>query len=290
MAGAPLGVLIPPSMLFILYGILTETSIGKLFIAGIIPGVLLALLYMLAIFVVCLRKPNMGPKAPPATWQDKKTALFACVDVIVLIIFVLGGLMIGWFTPTEAGAIGTFFALIIALARRKLTWAHIKNSILETAKTVGMIYGILIGAYIFNFFVANTTIPMQLATIVSELAIPPMAIMMIIIVLYIVLGIIMDEAAMFLLTIPIFFPLVMSMGYDAIWFGVLATRMVMIGMITPPLGVSIYVVQGIAPDVPITKIYKGVVPFLISDAVHVALLMVFPVLATFLPGLMAKTA
>jgi C4-dicarboxylate transporter DctM subunit len=287
MAGAPIGILIPPSNLFILYGILTETSIGKLFIGGILPGIILALFYMVTIYTRCRLKPELGPKTAVSSFREKMGSLVKCIDVIILVIIILGGMMMGWFTPTEAGAVGAFCAIIITLGRKQLTWEKFKQAVLETAKTVGMVYGILIGAFIFNYFIANSTIPMYLATIVSELAIPSMFIMIIIIAMYIVLGIIMDEAAMFLLTIPIFFPLVMSMGFDAIWFGIIATRMVMIGMNTPPLGVSLYVISGIAPEIPISTIYKGVIPFLIADIFHVALLMAVPALVLILPGLMS---
>lgn len=286
MAGAPIGILIPPSMLLILYGILTETSIGKLFVAGILPGILLAIFYCIAIYLRVTLKPSMAPAVPKSTWKERLQVLASCIDVIVLIIIILSGLIFGWFTPTEAGAIGAFFAILITLVRRKLTWAGFKDSVIRTAKTIGMVYGILIGAYIFNFFIANSTIPMVLADYVSKLALPPMGVMIIIIAIYIVLGIIMDEAAMFLLTIPIFFPLIISLGFDPIWFGIIATRMVMIGMITPPLGVSIYVVAGVAPDIPIAKIYRGVIPFLIADVCHVALLLGLPAVALILPSMM----
>jgi len=286
MAGAPLGILIPPSMLFILYGILTETSIGKLFVAGVIPGVILALFYAITIYIICTINPKLGPSTPPSSLREKMGALGDSIDVIVLIAFVLGGLIVGWFTPTEAGAVGTFFSLILTLARKKLTWKRFKDAVIETAKTTGMVYGILIGAFIFNYFIANSTIPIVLADWVAALSVPPLLIMLMIIVIYVVLGIIMDEAAMFLLTIPIFFPLVMSLGFNAIWFGILATRMVMIGMNTPPLGVTIYVVSGVAKEIPITTIYRGVLPFLMADVCHVALLLFVPSIALVLPGIM----
>jgi C4-dicarboxylate transporter, DctM subunit len=285
-AGGTLGILIPPSTIMIIYGILTGTSIGSLFIAGIIPGILVATMYMLTIFVLCWRNPNLGPEGPKYSFREKFKALANCGEVMVLVALVLGGLIIGWFTPTEAGAVGAFGAIAISLVRKRLDWPKFKKAIFDTIRTTGMIYGIMIGASIFNSFAAVTTIPFVLADFVSGLNLPPLVIMLIIIIIYILLGTAMDEFAMILLTIPIFFPLITKLGFDAIWFGIVVVRMVEIASISPPVGMSMYAVAGMIPEVPITKIFRGLFPFLISDMLNMGLLLFFPAIALFLPSLM----
>lgn len=287
-AGATMGVLIPPSGALIIYGILTETSIGKLFVAGIIPGVLEAIFYIVVIAVTCYLKPTYGPQAEKSPLKERIKALGTCVEMVLLIIFVLTGLIVGWFTPTEAGAVGAFGAIIMCSLRRRLTWSGFKKAIFDTLKTTGMIYGILIGAFIFNFFVAATTIPYILSDYIGALPLPPMAILIMVLVLYFFLGCFLDVAAMTVLTIPIFFPLVISLGFDAIWFGIVFIRMAEIAMITPPIGMNTFVIAGVAKDMGIEMgtVWRGIIPFVMADFVHVTLLILVPPLSLYLVEVM----
>jgi tripartite ATP-independent transporter DctM subunit len=286
-AGGTIGILIPPSSILIIYGIITETSIGRLFSGGIVPGVLQAIFYMITIYLLCRLKPDYGPRGASFNLREKIAAFASCGEIIALILLVLGGLIIGWFTPTEAGAVGAFGAIIFSMIRRKLDWQKFKQALIETMKTTGMIYCIMIGAFIFNYFIAVTTIPNALADTVSGLSVPPLLIMLLTIVVYLFLGCIMDAGAMILLTIPVFFPLVISLDFNPVWFGIIVTRVVEIGMITPPIGMNVYVIAGVAGDVPISKIFKGIFPFLIADVVHVALLLLIPGIVLFLPSVMS---
>lgn len=285
-AGGSMGVLIPPSGALIIYGILTETSIGRLFAAGLIPGILEAVFYMVTIYILCTWRPSLGPRGPKTTFKEKIVAFGSCGEVIALAILVLTGIVVGWFTPTEAGAVGAFGAIIFALLRKRLNWEKMKTAVLETLKTTGMIYGILIGAFIFNYFLAPTTIPYVIAEFVGGLPFPPMAILGMVLMVFFFLGMFLDVAAMTVLTIPIFFPLIVSLGFNPVWFGILFVRMAEIAMITPPIGMNVYVIAGVAPDVPMHTIFKGIIPFVIADFFHVALLLFVPALALFLPSIM----
>ncbi len=287
-AGGTIGQLIPPSAGLITYGIITETSIGRLFAGGIVPGILEAIFYMVTIYILCRWKPSLGPRGPSFSFREKVASFASCGEIIGLIILVLGGLIVGWFTPTEAGAVGAFGAIFFSLLRRRLNWEKFKHALTETMKTTGMLYGILIGAFIFKYFLAVTTIPFVLADFVGGLPLPPLVIMVLVMLVYIFLGCVMDALTMILLTIPVFFPLVLSLGFDAIWFGIIIVRMVEIGLITPPIGMNVYAISGIAPDVPVTTIFKGVIPFLIADMFHVALLLFVPAVVLFLPGIMMQ--
>ncbi|MBA7658420.1 C4-dicarboxylate TRAP transporter large permease protein DctM [subsurface metagenome] len=287
-AGGTMGQLIPPSAGLITYGIITETSIGRLFAGGLVPGVLEAIFYMATIYILCRWKPSLGPRGPGYSLREKVASFASCGEIIGLILLVLGGIILGWFTPTEAGAIGAFGAIVFSLFRRRLNWEKFKHALVETMKTTGMLYGILIGAFIFKYFLAVTTIPFVLADTVGGLPLPPLVIMVLVMLVYIFLGCVMDALTMILLTIPVFFPLVLSLGFVAIWFGIIIVRMVEIGLITPPIGMNVYAISGIAPDVPVTTIFKGVIPFLIADMFHVALLLFVPAVVLFLPGIMMQ--
>jgi len=285
-AGGTLDILIPPSGLFIIYGIMTEQSIGKLYIAGIVPGIILALMFIFVVYIRVGLNPALAPSAPSTTFREKMAALGECTEILLLCLLVLGGLLIGWFTPTEAGAVGAFGAIVFSLIRRRLSWQGFKDSVIDTMLNTGMIFTILVGALIFNAFLAVTTIPMELAGWVSGLALPPVFIMVIILLMYIILGTFLDELSMILLTLPIFYPVVIRLGFDPIWFGVVVVLVVEMGMISPPVGMTMFVVKGIAPDIPIETIYKGVLPFVIAVVVLMVLLVAFPQLALFLPRLM----
>ncbi|MCA1335857.1 TRAP transporter large permease [Pseudooceanicola marinus] len=284
-AGGTIGSLIPPSGMFIIYGILTETSIGDMFAAGIIPGVLLALMYMTVIWIQCRVNPKAGPAGPRASWADRWQGFKGCGDVIVLFLFVMGGIVGGLFTPTEAGAMGAFGALIISAVRKRLTWARLVDAVYETFKTTGMIFGILFGALVFNAFITVTTIPMQLTGWVAGADLAPLAILLVILAVYFFLGMILDASAMMTLTVPLFFPLVTELGYDAVLFGVLVVRMTEIALITPPVGMNVYVLSGVARDIPLSSIFRGTAPFVLADMIHVTLLIALPILVLWLPSL-----
>ncbi len=284
-AGGTIGSLIPPSGMFIIYGILTETSIGDMFAAGIIPGVRLALFYMAVIAIRCKIAPEAGPAGPRYGWRDRWQGFRRTGDVIVLFSFVMGGIIWGWFTPTEAGAMGAFGALVIAGIRGKLSAKALWDAVYDTLRTTGMIFGILFGALVFNAFVTVTTIPLNLVTWVSAVDLPPLAVLLIILVLYLFLGMILDASAMMTLTVPLFFPLITGLGYDAVLFGVLVVRMTEIALITPPVGMNVYVLSGVARDIPLTTIFRGTTPFVVADLIHVALLLAAPALVLWLPSL-----
>lgn len=284
-AGGTIGSLIPPSGMFIIYGILTETSIGKMFAAGIVPGILLALFYIITIAIWCRIDPNAGPRGPRYSWREKLWSFTHTGEVIVLFALVMGGIVLGWFTPTEAGAIGAFGAIIISAARRRLTWAAARHAIYSTLKTTGMIFGILFGALVFNSFVTASTIPLHIVNFVTESGLPPMAVLLMVLVVYFVLGMVLDASAMMTLTIPLFFPLMMNLGFDAVLFGVLVVRMTEIALITPPVGMNVYVLSGVVKDISLDKIFKGALPFVVADVFHVALLIAFPIIVLWLPGL-----
>ena len=260
-AGGTLGILIPPSGVFIMYGIMTQTSIGRLFMAGLMPGLLAAFMYMIVIFILCRIKPGLGPKGPSSTWKEKFLAFGSCGEIIALVLLVLGGLMVGWFTPAEAGSIGAFGAIVFCLIRKRLTWPKLGTAIVETIKITGMFYGIMMGAVLLQYFMAITTIPNVLGQWVGSLGFSPIIIMIIIIIIYIFLGCFLESSAMVLLTIPIFSPLVTTLGFDLVWFGVIVVRMVEIALLTPPVGMIVFNISQIS-KIPITKIFKGVAPFL----------------------------
>lgn len=206
--------------------------------------------------------------------------------MIALVALVLGGLFIGWFSPTEAGGVGAFGAILFSLIRKRLNWKKFKNACFETLQTTGMIYCILIGAFIFNYFIAVSTLPFKLSAIVGGLDLPPLAVMGIILLVYLVLGCFIDAAAMVLLTIPVFFPLATGLGFHPIWFGIILVRVVEMAMITPPIGINVYVIKGVAGDVPIQTIFRGIVPFLVADVFEIILLLFVPQIILFLPTVM----
>jgi len=285
-AGGTLGILIPPSGIFIIYGILTETSIIKLFVAGIIPGIILSLMFMVMIYIRARLNPTIAPPGLPTSLREKLVATGECAEALLLIAVVLGGLIIGWFTPTEAAAIGASGALVASLIRRRLSWQGFKDSILDTVRNTGMIFLCLIGALILNGFIAVSTIPMELANLVTSFGFPPPVVIGLIIVVYLILGCFIDTMSMILLTIPVFFPLVKGLGYDPIWFGVVVVLVVEMAMITPPVGMNVWVISGIAKNVPMEVIFRGIVPFVLVEILFIILLIAFPRIALFLPQLL----
>jgi len=285
-AGGSLGILIPPSTIFIIYGIMTEQSIGKLFMAGVLPGILLTLLFILTIVIWAHLRPDICEKAPKAAWKERIASLTGVIETFILFVMVMGGLFVGLFTPTEAAAIGALGTLLIALIGRNLSWRGLIRSLDETTRVSCMIFVIVAGATVFGHFLAVTGIPANIGTWVSELALPPPVIIGLIILIYLVLGCLMDSLAMIMLTIPIFFPVVTTLGYDPIWFGVIIVLVTEMGVITPPVGINVYVVAGVARDVPLHIIFKGATHMLMALLVTAILLILFPQIATYLPSLM----
>ena len=285
-AGGTLGILIPPSVGFILYGVITENSIRKLFIAGIVPGFLLAGLFMLTIYIIAKRNPEKAPAGPKFTLKEKLEALKGVWGIVMLFVGVIGGMMFGLFTPTEAAAIGAFGALLFMILRGQFTFKNLRNCLYDTGRTTAMVFIIMIGAFIFGYFLAITRIPATLTEVISALPLSPTVIMIGIVALYLVLGCIMDAIGMILLTIPIFYPVVIALGFDPIWFGVLVVVIMEQALITPPVGLNVYIIHGVAKDVPLETIFKGVLPFWFVMLLFMAILFIFPDIALFLPSMM----
>jgi C4-dicarboxylate transporter DctM subunit len=284
--GGTIGILIPPSVALIIYGVITEQSIGKLFLAGFIPGILEAVFYLFTIDILCRLNPDMGPRGPRISFREKIASFKNTWIVAALFLLVIGGIYMGVFSPTEAAGVGAFGAFLFALARKRLNWEAFKISLITTGKTSAMIFIILLGAIILGYFLSVSRIPFHLADSIGGLPVNRYFILIFILLLYVILGCVMDALAIMLLVTPIFFPLATSLGFDPIWFGILIVRVSEIGMITPPVGINVFVIKGVAKDVPMSTIFRGIVPFLIADICHVALLIVFPQLSLLLPNLM----
>ncbi|WP_018125470.1 TRAP transporter large permease [Desulfovibrio oxyclinae] len=285
-AGATLGVVIPPSVVLIIIGLQTSQSIAALFVGSILPGLLLTTLFMVTVTVLCRRNPHWGPAGEKTSWGDRFRSLPGSAEMIVLFCLVMGGLFMGLFTPTEAGAAGAMLALIISLATRTLSFGDFIRSVMDTLRVSSMIMVIVAGAVIFGRFLAVTRLPFEAAGWVTSLDIPATVIILLICVIYVIGGMVMDALAMLLVTIPIFFPVVTAMGYDPLWFGVLITIVTTLGAVTPPVGVNTFIVASMAPDIPMGHVFKGVTCFLPAFLLCVALLMLCPWLVTWLPGLM----
>jgi C4-dicarboxylate transporter DctM subunit len=284
-AAGSLGILIPPSTIFIIYGIMTEQSIGKLFIAGVFPGLILATLFIIVIAILCWRNPSLAPLGPATSWRQRIVGLVGVTETLVLFALVIIGLFLGWFSPTQAGGAGAAGALLIGLATRQLTWQGFLGAVKDALRITCMVMVIVVGAMVFGHFMAVTKIPFILADWVAGLPLPSMAVMGIIVLIYILGGCFMDALALITLTIPILYPVVQALGFDPIWFGVIIVLVTEMGVITPPVGVNVYVIKGIAEDVPLETIFKGILPFLGALIVTAGILMGFPKIATFLPSL-----
>ncbi len=280
-----LGVLIPPSTVFIVYAILTEESIGKLFIAGILPGIILSLLFVATVAILCARNPKLGPPGPSTTWMEKLRSTKGIIEAVILFLLAIGGLMLGWFSPTQGGAIGAGGALLIGLVRRKISWKGFLEAGKEGLLTSCMVLFIIAGAIVFGHFMAVARIPVLLAEWVGNLPIHRMAIMGVIVFIYFIGGFFMDSMALIVVTLPIFYPVVQKLGFDPIWFGVMIVLLCEMGVITPPVGVNVFVIKGIAPEVPLGDIFRGIFPFLYALILMTIFTMFVPQIATFLPSL-----
>jgi len=286
-SGGSLGILIPPSVIFIVYGIMTEQSIGKLFMAGILPGVLLSVLFILTIYIWVSLKPEIAPRVENQGFKKKIKALGGLIEVLLLFVLVMGGLFIGVFTPTEAGAVGALGGLLIPLVTGQLTWKGFLEALYSSTRTTCMILMIVAGATVFGHFLAVTTIPNTLSGWVVGLPFPPWGIMLVIMFFFLIGGFFMDALGMILLTIPIFYPVAVAIGYDPIWFGVVIVLVTELGVITPPVGINVYVVNGIARDVPLEVIFKGTFPFVLTLVAYLVIMIIFPQIALFLPSFVA---
>jgi C4-dicarboxylate transporter DctM subunit len=281
-AGGTLGILIPPSMGFILIGIMAELNIGQLFMAGILPGITEVIFYMLALYIVCKIKPQLAPGGIKVTWRERGASMKRVWPIVLLFLVVMGSIYGGVCTVTEAGAIGAFGALIIAVARREMSRQGFWFSLLDTARMMGMIVVILAGVFLFNAFLAVTQIPNTLGEFMVGLPISKWAILAIILLVYMILGCFFDVIAIVILTIPILFPAMEALGFDIIWWSVITVRIIEIGQITPPFGINLFGLRGVI-DAPLSAIYRGVIPFVIADVLNIALLCAFPIISTFLP-------
>ncbi len=287
-AGGTLGQMIPPSGALIVFGIIAEQSIGKLFTAAVIPGITQALFYALVVFLVVRWKPHLAPASHRAPWAERWRALGRIGDMLALIALVIGGIALGWFSPSEAAALGVTGALAIAAGRRRLNRAMLFSAFEETLKTSGMILLVVIGALLFSVFVSVTGLADMVGASVAGLGLGPVATMLLIAVLLLLLGSVLDGLALMLLTTPILLPIVSELGLSPIWFGIFLCRAMEIGFIHPPLGMNLYVIQGVAKDVSIGRIFRGVAPFLVSDLVHLVLIILFPAIALWLPGVLGS--
>ncbi|MHB8763611.1 MAG: TRAP transporter large permease [Deferrisomatales bacterium] len=286
-AAGSLAILIPPSTILIIYGILTEASIGKLFAAGLLPGILLATFFALTVYLLCRRNPALGPPGPKTTWKEKTASLPGVIEMVVLFALVMGGLFAGWFTATEAGAAGAAGAMIIPLLRRQLTWVGLRSSLAETTRITAMVFLIVTGATVFGHFMAVTRVPFDLAEWVGALPVSKYVIMGFIVLGYLIGGCFMDSLALITLTVPVLYPLIVKLGFDPIWFGVIIVLVGEMGVITPPVGINVYIIRGVAGDIPLETIFRGIFPFLAALVLCTVLLVAFPQIALYLPSLIS---
>ncbi len=289
-AGGGLGMIMPPSVVLIVYGVLAEQSIGALFVAGIIPAIVITILFVIAIYIWCWFAPDQGPCGEKFTVRQKIRSLTGMIDTLAVFILVMGGMFLGLFTPNEAAGVGAFGVLAVSLIRRQMTWKGFVKSLNETLRTSCMVMFLIASAVVFGKFLAVTRIPFNIASWIGGFHLPPLLIMAAIILVYLLGGCIMDALAMVMLTIPIFYPVVTHLGYDPIWFGVIIVLVTQMGVITPPVGINVYVVYGVAEGVvgkiPLQAIFKGILPFLIAVIVGTVLMMIFPEIILYLPNKM----
>ncbi|SDU44157.1 TRAP transporter large permease [Stappia sp. ES.058] len=287
-AGGTLGILIPPSVVLVIYAILTEQNIAKLFMAAFVPGILAAVGYMLTVSLYVRFRPDSAGHRDRASWSERGTALVAVWPVLIIFIAVIGGIYSGVFTPTEGAAVGAAGTGLVALWKGGLDRKGLVDSFLSTAASTGMIFFIVLGATVYNGFLAFSQLPQQSAAYVAGLGLSPWLVLVLILICYLIFGCIMDSLSMILLTIPIFFPIVSALDFGlppeefALWFGIIVLIVVEVGLITPPVGMNLFVINSMAPDIPLSQTFKGVMPFIASDIVRVAILVLFPSLTLFL--------
>ena len=287
-SGGTLGIMIPPSTIMVIYGIVTETHIGKLFAAGVLPGILTAILLMVAVVLMTLRDPEHAPAGEKFTWKQRLEALRGIWGVLLLVIVVLGGIYGGVFTATEGAGMGAAGAFLFAWARKALTWESLIGILVESARTTAMLFTLLIAATVFANFVNFTTMPGDLKEWITHLGLSPVMVVGAMMVIYIILGTVMEELTMVLLTIPLFFPIVVQLGFDPVWFGVLIVMVIQIGLISPPVGMNLFVLNTLLPKVGLGTIFRGCWPFVVMQVVTLAILLFFPSISLYLPSLMTS--
>ncbi|GAB6147173.1 TRAP transporter large permease [Desulfocicer niacini] len=285
-AGGSIGILIPPSVILIIYGIITEQSIGKLFLAGFVPGILEAVFYIITIIILTHMNPQLGPPGPRASFKEKTRSLLKVWEIILLFVVVIGGIYIGLFTPTEAAGVGAFGTFCFTILRKKMTWDTFSSSLVKTAMTSGMLFMVVMGAMILGYFFSVSRLPFELASWVGGLSVNRYLILLMILAVVGLLGCLMDSMAIVLLTIPVFYPMIQSLDFNPIWFGILVVRVTEMGLITPPVGLNVYIIQGITGE-KMGTIFRGVIPFIIADICEIILLICIPQITLFLPSLMA---
>jgi tripartite ATP-independent transporter DctM subunit len=286
-AGGTLGAMLPPSTVLAVYAILTQQDIGKLFMAGIIPGLLAMGMYVLTIFIIVKVKPDWLPRGPATTWAERFAGLKDVWAPLLLFVFVIGGLYGGFFTPTEAGGVGATGAFLLGVLRGKLDRAGILEALLSATRTAAAVFTVLIGALIFGYFLTMTQTPQKLTGFLTELGLGPYGVLALIMLMYLVLGCLMDAMAMIILTVPIIFPVIVQLGFDPIWFGIIIVMTVELGLIHPPVGMNVFVIKSVVHDVSFMTIFKGVIPFVLTDLLRLLILIAFPMIALWLPGRMA---
>ncbi len=285
-AAGTLGILIPPSVILAVYSLVAEQSLAKLFAAALIPGILLAALYVIAVMIQARLRPEWMPKVPSMPLRERLLAARGMWKLVLLFFFAVVGIYLGWFSPTEGAAISAFAAIVIGFATRALTLRGLGDALLETVYSSAMLFFIIVGAFIFSRFIVLTRLPNELVAWVNHAGLAPISIVVCVVVLYVVLGTALEEVSTILITVPVVLPLMMHIGYDGIWFGIFVTVMATIGLISPPVGLTVFVIQAQNPDIPAAKIYRGTLPFLVADFVLVALLIAFPALALWLPSVL----
>ena len=283
-AGGTLGAMLPPSTVLAVYGLITQQDIGKLFQAGILPGLLAMAMYMITIAIICRVKPDLLPTVPKASWQDRATGLKDVWAPVLLFVLVIGGLYGGVFTPTEAGGVGASGAFLLGVLRGRLDGKAIRASLLQATRTAAAVFTVLIGALLFGYFLTITQVPQKVTEFLTGLGIGPYGVLAIIMVMYLILGCLMDAMAMIILTVPIIFPVVTQLGFDPIWFGVIIVMTVELGLIHPPVGMNVFVIKSVVQDVTFSSIFKGVLPFIATDILRLIILIAFPIIALWLPS------
>jgi tripartite ATP-independent transporter DctM subunit len=287
-AAGTLAILIPPSVLMIVYGIWTETSIGALFIAGIIPGILLTLAFAALIYVQCRLRPERGPIGPRYSWRERIVSLRKLLPIILIFLVVIGGIYAGAFTPTEASAIGVIGVLVVGLFMRRLTMACLRESLIDTGVTTGMIFAVIIGGHLIGRFLVLTDVTTGMVTWIGQSGLNRYVILTLFVLMYLVLGALLDVWGMLILTLPFVFPVMMSLQFDPVWFGIFVVLMTELALITPPIGINVYVMHGIAPEVGLMTIFRGIIPFVFVILAFVALITIFPQLVLWLPSISMK--
>jgi tripartite ATP-independent transporter DctM subunit len=285
-AGGTLGAMLPPSTVLAVYGIITEQDIGKLFVAGILPGLLAAVMYIMTIMMLGIMKPGFLPSTPRHSWGERFSAVKAVWAPLLLFVFVIGGLYGGLFTPTEAGGMGAGGAFVIGVMRGRLSRAGIRHSLLQATRTAAAVFTVLIGALLFGYFLTITQTPQKVTEFLTGLGLGRYGVLALIMLMYLVLGCLMDAMAMIILTVPIIFPVVTALGFDPIWFGVIIVMTVELGLIHPPVGMNVFVIKSVVHDVSFATIFKGVLPFIVTDLVRLVIIIAFPIIALWLPGRM----